>query len=93
MHLALKIRGAEIDAREAGTATKVCFSCDPDNPLRVARATCPSCGGSGQQELEAKGVVIELEAARTSRATEAAAPAGRKQKPIADDDADLYLEY
>lgn len=80
-------------------ATKVCFDCDEDNPKAVDRATCETCGGTGQQALAAAEIAKELKASKKDPTSGRANGDGykeavsRKKTIKAVEDDDLFLEY
>lgn len=95
---AFKIEEIENDPSLVDGATKDCFDCDLDNPLRVDRATCKTCEGTGQEPLAIAEIVKELKASKRQKpnavedyAESRSRTRSKKIKPVDDDD--MYLEY
>jgi hypothetical protein len=95
---AFKITEIEENPELIKGATKACFGCDLDNPKRVDRSACKTCGGTGEEAISAAEIANELKASKklpTSEKQAARGKGGGRKRALksVEDDSDLYLEY
>jgi hypothetical protein len=62
--LACHCKDLEKDPSSVERLTVLCPECDPDNPLAVPQANCPTCGGSGQAMISLSAIVTEIKTSR-----------------------------
>lgn len=92
---AFKIAEIEENPELIKGATKACFGCDLDNPKRVDRSVCKTCGGCGEEAISAAEIANELKASKQLPTSEKKTTRGGKKRSLksVEDESDLYLEY
>jgi hypothetical protein len=81
--LAYRCEDQDLDLDKIANLTVECYRCDVDNPLAVARATCPECKGTGRAPVHFAQIMSEI---RESHAEQEKQMASGSSEEYSDED-------